>query len=134
MPYSAEISRSNPSCFLFLAVRPGGSGQAECADNRRKRNSLQYERDAYYAEREKDDQIPLGKRAAVVQNRRKGECGGKRDYSSHACPPCDEDLAAAWQHLTLMEEPGSHKPGDGCSREHPQHSQQDQKDAENRAV
>jgi len=51
--------------FLFLAVRAGGSSQAEGADERRKGDALQYERDAYNAEREKNNQIPLGERAAI---------------------------------------------------------------------
>ena len=54
-------------CFPFFAVGPGGSGQAEGADEGRKRDALQHERDEDDAEGEKDDQIPLRKRAAVGQ-------------------------------------------------------------------
>src|SRR5207249_1296049 len=55
----------NAPRFLFLAVPAGGSSQTEGADKRRKGDALQYERDTYNAEREKNNQIPLGERPAI---------------------------------------------------------------------
>jgi len=100
----------NAPRFLFLAVRAGGSSQTEGADKRRKGDALQYQRDANDAECEKNNHIPLGERAAIGKYSRKGEGGGQGDDSSHARPPKDEDLAAPWRPLTLMEKPGPYQP------------------------
>jgi hypothetical protein len=124
----------NAPRFLFLAVRAGGSSQAEGADKRRKGDALQYERDAYNAEREKDNHIPLGERAAIGKRNRKSEGGGEGDDSSHACPPEDEDLAESRRPLTLLEKPGPHQPGNECSWENPHNAQQNEENAEDRAV
>ena len=48
------VDHNAPRC-LFLAVRAGGSSQAEGADERRKGDALQYERDEYNTERQENN-------------------------------------------------------------------------------
>jgi hypothetical protein len=57
----------NASRFPFLTIQPAGSSQAEGADDRWKRAALQYERRENYAECEKNNQSPIGKRAAICE-------------------------------------------------------------------
>ena len=124
----------DPPRFQFLAVRSAGPGHAKGADKGRKGDALQDERNENCAERKKDNQIPMGKRAAISQRSGKGESGGKGHDSSHTGPAEDEDLAEARQPLILVEKAGPHEPGDACTREDPDETQQDQESAKDRAV
>src|SRR5437868_12970002 len=55
------------------------SGEADRADQRWKSDALQYQRHENYAEREKDDQVPLREWAAIGQHCRKRESGGRSE-------------------------------------------------------
>ena len=85
-PPQCCLGRCQPRAGL-LRVRAADGDDAETADDIREREALADERRQDHAERQEDDEVPVGERR--IERQREG--GRERDGAAHAGPGDHED-------------------------------------------
>src|SRR5256885_16575641 len=68
---------------LLLEIGAGLTGKTESADQRRKRQALEDQRDENHGEREKNNQIALLERGAIGDRLRQRDGSREGDYAAH---------------------------------------------------
>ena len=95
---------------------------------------MQYQGHEDHAEGKKDDQVALGKRAAIGKSLRQGDSSGERDDSAHSGPAYDQHAFYRWHGHLLVKDAAANpvcQPGAG---EYPYHPQCDYQRAEQCSV
>src|SRR3984957_17657208 len=90
--------------FFFFWIFLIRIGEAEGANERRKRESLQDEGDKNYGEGEEDYEVALRKRRAVAQIFRQRNSGGQGADAAHTGPADNQDRARGRKRRGLVKD------------------------------
>src|SRR6185295_1289685 len=123
-----------PSCSFLFQVGARGIGDAQNPDHPGECESLQHQGHQNYAERQKDNQVALGKRAAVGQGLGQCDGGSERDHSAHASPAQDQNALHGWTFQLLMQQAGPGPISNVGAGKNPDYAQRNDQCAEQSAV
>ena len=108
--------------------------KAQHSNQRRQGKALQYKRDQDSAESQKDNHIPLHKRTAIFKCLWQRDGGGQGNDAAHSCPANYKYLASSRHGFILMKDAPANQIGEIRAGKEPDHSQQNEKSAEYRAI
>lgn len=120
--------------FGLFTIGSFGAGEAEGADQRRKRESLKDKRYENYGKGEEENQVSVGKGPAVGQREGQRKSSGEGHDTAHAGPAHYENLLVAGHAHVLMKDAVADEIGDVCAGIHPEQAKNDQDGAKGQAV